>query len=330
VTYVETQNTVGCMATLSRTWTATDACGNETIKTQIITIIDNEPPVLTNTVADVNASCEEHVETFTPEFSDNCSGVTWVFEEEENTEDCTTTLLRSWIASDACGNTTLVTQTITLTDTNAPVLLATPMDMTVSCEEEVVFTELAATDDCGAVDMSFEDLVVGDGTCHSVSTRTWTITDDCGNQVTASQTITLRDELAPIIESPIFEETIGCGDTPEFLTPGFVDNCSAVTLSYFDEEIVDECSIMYERNWVASDACGNTATAIQRVIQTSTTPPMLGVLPADHTVHCGAAIVFGVPEVIDHCGTATMDFTDELITEDCASHHFRHWTISDA
>ncbi|MBK8563051.1 MAG: hypothetical protein IPN76_06805 [Saprospiraceae bacterium] len=50
--YTQTQNwqrpggDTGCSYTLTRTWTATDACGNSTVAQQILTVLDNTPPVL--------------------------------------------------------------------------------------------------------------------------------------------------------------------------------------------------------------------------------------------------------------------------------------------
>ncbi len=78
-----------CDATIVRTWTATDACGNETVHTQTITISDNTPPVV---------ECPEDVDfgyvTETPSgfadkapYTDNCSasGQTQVFTDSETT-----------------------------------------------------------------------------------------------------------------------------------------------------------------------------------------------------------------------------------------------------
>jgi hypothetical protein len=48
ITYSETRTDGDCPSnyTLTRTWTATDACGNSTSETQVITVQDTTPPVI--------------------------------------------------------------------------------------------------------------------------------------------------------------------------------------------------------------------------------------------------------------------------------------------
>ena len=45
--------------TLIRTWTAEDACGNTTAKTQTITVVDEEAPIFTQTPSDITVSCDQ-------------------------------------------------------------------------------------------------------------------------------------------------------------------------------------------------------------------------------------------------------------------------------
>ncbi len=43
---------------LTRTWTATDDCGNSTSGSQVITVRDNSKPVLVGVPADIAAACD--------------------------------------------------------------------------------------------------------------------------------------------------------------------------------------------------------------------------------------------------------------------------------
>jgi hypothetical protein len=52
------------------------------------------------------------------------------------------------------------------------------------------------------------------GTCPLVITRTYTITDACGNSTTVTQTINVNDTQAPVVTGTIPASTVeGCGPT---------------------------------------------------------------------------------------------------------------------
>ncbi|WP_339916702.1 gliding motility-associated C-terminal domain-containing protein [Yeosuana marina] len=100
---------------LIRTWTATDECGLTTTHTQTITVQDITPPTLiTNLQTDITLVCESEPEVPTVEFVDNCSSnVTVNFTEQINTIDENDyQIVRTWIATDDCNNSTTFTQTI--------------------------------------------------------------------------------------------------------------------------------------------------------------------------------------------------------------------------
>lgn len=61
VTYSDSQVAGACPQerVITRTWTATDACGNTATCTQIITVEDNTPPAFTYTPPDVTIECDE-------------------------------------------------------------------------------------------------------------------------------------------------------------------------------------------------------------------------------------------------------------------------------
>ena len=124
-------------------------------------------------------------------------------------------IARTYTATDACGNTSSQTQTITVNDQTAPVITSIPANVTVSCANAVPAasnTAVVATDNCsGTVSVSSADVVTA-GSCanrYSIA-RTYTATDACGNASSQTQTITVNDQTAPVISSIPASVTVTC------------------------------------------------------------------------------------------------------------------------
>ena len=97
---------------INRTWTATDACGNSATAMQIITVQDIMPPTFANVPVNITLDCGQAVPTATnPRATDSCTSNVKV--SVVQTTPTATTILRTWTATDACGNVTTATQTIT-------------------------------------------------------------------------------------------------------------------------------------------------------------------------------------------------------------------------
>ena len=97
--------------TLTRTWTATDICGNQDVQVQVITVQDTTPPVLAGVPADETAECDAVPAEATPTATDNCdTDVDIVFTEVRTDGACPDeyTLTRTWTATDNCGNLSLI------------------------------------------------------------------------------------------------------------------------------------------------------------------------------------------------------------------------------
>jgi len=177
------------------TWTAIDDCGNMSMTTQTITVMDTTPPVMSECPANTTASCDNVPDAPAITATDNCDGSVPVnLEEEIVPGSCTGnyTLIRTWTADDACGNRTTCIQEIEVTDNVAPEFTSVPADVTIECTDDVPAAgDATATDNCGTVTITSDESTAG--TCPVVITRTYTATDDCGNATTATQTITIED-----------------------------------------------------------------------------------------------------------------------------------------
>jgi len=110
--------------TLTRTWTATDTCGNLATATQIIIVFDSIPPVLYDVPADTGICCADSIPPPANVTAiDSCDGSVPVLLTEvvsDSTSPLYFTLTRTWTASDTCGNTVSDSQVIEVNDTLYP------------------------------------------------------------------------------------------------------------------------------------------------------------------------------------------------------------------
>ena len=134
--------------------------------------------------------------------TDNCGEVV-ITVEEVTIGACAGdyVITRTFTATDDCGNATSATQTITIIDTSTRATI--PADYTAECSDEHPMDEATATDNCGEVVITVEEVTTA-GACAGdyVITRTFTATDDCGNATSATQTITIVDTTAPDLFVP--------------------------------------------------------------------------------------------------------------------------------
>jgi len=119
VTFTDTLLPGSCFDSylLQRTWQATDLCGQTVSKVQTIFVNDVTPPTLSAPPADISVKCG-HVppaDTNAVTALDNCDpiGTTSivVFDTPPNAP-CGSTITRTWVATDFCGNSANVTQLI--------------------------------------------------------------------------------------------------------------------------------------------------------------------------------------------------------------------------
>ncbi|MFT5228523.1 MAG: hypothetical protein ACI9EV_001668 [Urechidicola sp.] len=283
-----------CPKVITRTWTATDDCGNAISTSQVITINDSTSPVASNEPADVTIQCDEDVPNMEPSFTDNCDeNLTIDFSEENNALACQYELVRTWVATDDCGNATTVTQTITVTDANAPTLEGVPANTSAQCIDDVpAVPELLANDNCDPnPTVGFNESSAQNG-CEIIITRIWTVTDACSNVTSYTQMISVVDDVNPeVIHTPA-HVTIECsGDMPSD-EASFEDNCdNDLTVVMNDVESGNGCPKIITRTWTATDDCGNEISTSQIITVVDTTPPVVVVPDGLENVTCEEADV---------------------------------------
>ena len=304
--------------TLLRSFTATDDAGNATTLTQTITVVDTTAPELF-VPPSYEADCGDELLLLDGLASDLC-GAAAVLVEESYDYACATSyvLTRTFTAIDLCGNTTVGTQTITVTDTTAPEFTSIPADYTAECSDELDQSLPTATDNCDDVTIAVEEEIIA-GECANEYTliRTFTASDDCGNASVATQTITVQDTTAPEFTSVPADETIEFGTEVSDEMALATDNCDGLTVSVSEETAMGDCDGNYvvTRTFTAVDACGNTSVAVQTVTVEDTTAPALTV-GADVTIECDEEIPAESYTVSD-LSEVDVDVTEEILPGDC-------------
>jgi hypothetical protein len=119
-------------------------------------------------------------------------------------------ITRTWTLTDDCGNATVKIQTITIKD-NTPPTFTDPPDITIykdnNCNHNasvgVTGDVTDEADNCdNTLNATFSDVTVP-GSCigEEIITRTWSLTDDCGNNTSKNQIITVKDTTRPVISN---------------------------------------------------------------------------------------------------------------------------------
>ena len=311
--------------TIERTFTATDDCGNSTSATQTITVEDTTAPEFTSVPADYTAECSDALILDDASASDNCGTVSIEVSSETIDGDAAGnyTVVRTFTATDDCGNSTSATQTITVQDTTAPEFTSVPADYTAECSDELVMDAASASDNCGEVTIEeVSETIAGDCAGNYTITRTFTATDDAGNSMSATQTITVQDTTAPEFTSVPADYTAECSDELILDDASASDNCGTVSIEVSSETIDGDAAGNYTvvRTFTATDDCGNSTSATQTITVQDTTAPEL-TIPADYTAECSDELVMDAATASDNCGEVTIEEVSETIAGDCAGNY---------
>ncbi len=255
---------------ITRTWTATDACGNSATADQTIILEDMTAPVFDFTPADQTLDCAADYTLEMATASDACTGVTVTYTDSESFPcDGSRVIERTFTALDGCGNSTTHVQTISFLDTTAPTFTSTPDDLSLECDEALPVTSAEASDDCGSVTVTYDDeTVAGDCAGNYTVLRTFTAEDGCGNSSTYVQTIEFTDTTAPVVLSAPADTSyqVFAGQTIPVEWPEAEDACGTVSTSF-----VDVCTeqglggFTAVRTFTITDDCGNSTEVTQTV-----------------------------------------------------------------
>ncbi len=325
-------------------FTASDDCGNTTTLEAHFKLKNNFPPEFVDFVPSIEINCGENADFIEPTIQNACGNTTVTFVDSTLPGNCggESILVRTYTVTDGCGAANTASQTINIIDNVSPVFDEVPAPVTVGCGEPVNFVEPTATDECsGLVTITFEEYTVGNASCANGQqiNRDWTATDACGNQATIT-TILIQegDNTPPVFTNIPNPVSYSCGETIEFEEPTATDDCSGpVTITFVEYLVGNDCANGQQtnRDWTATDACGNQSTVTTSVIlEGDTQPPVFTFVPETPDVGCNNIPEFEIPIAVDDCGNVTITFVeyqsppDGVICEDGISAK-RDWTATD-
>ncbi len=317
-----------CPETLTRTYQIEDACGNIGQVTQDIVVNDVTPPVLTSP-APLSAECSSGIpapyvgrlafELGGGTVTDNCgiddASFTWIGDSSDG-NTCPEVITRTYEISDLCGNATQITQTITVNDISAPTA-SNPLPVAVECIGDVPASDVTVVtdeaDNCTAAPtVSFVSDASDGNTCPEVITRTYRVSDDCGNFTDVFQTITVNDITAPTASNPLAVAVECIGDVPASdvtVVTDEADNCTAAPTVTFVSDASDgnTCPEVITRTYRISDDCGNFTDVFQTITVNDISAPTAS-NPLPVAVECigdvPAGDVTGVTDEADNCTAA--------------------------
>jgi hypothetical protein len=341
IIYTETTEELECGEVVTRTWTATNFCGNSVTVIQVLTSYDDVAPVVEYATPDMTISCSDEIPEIEVIFVDNCdSELTLTVNTQIEGSGCNIQITKTCVATDDCGNSISSTTVITIVDTTPPLLIGVPSDITLECGEEVSDAIVFATDNCD------EDLVIAltavsnPIACGYELIRTWTTVDDCGNEASESQTIIFGDSVDPILVGVPADVTVECDAVPEAANVSVTDNCDVDPDIDFSELITPgepamegghPCGWTVERTWIATDLCGNTSEGTQTITVVDTTAPDLIGVPANITVQCDGIPEAPIVTAVDNCDEFPMEVVleENILQLDCGYQLIRTWIVED-
>jgi len=243
--------------------------------------------------------------------------------------------------TDINGNSDNCQTTVTVVDNTLPTITC-PTPTTVTCSTNVPAVNLAvvtATDNCSTPVKSHVGDATTNQTCvnRKTVTRTYRATDASGNSATCAQAITVFDNVLPVFTSVPANVTVQCNSVPGVSNPTASDGCGgSVSIVYNGQTVSNQTcadSYLLTRLWTATDACGNTKTATQRITVTDTQKPNFVSVPANITVQCSAVPGVTTPVASDNCdAVVAVTYNGQTQTNGACPNAYtltRTWTAAD-
>ncbi|WP_430405764.1 HYR domain-containing protein [Fluviicola sp.] len=298
------------LGTSTVNYTLTDGSGNSSTCSYTVTVTDNVNPTLSCSanmnVFTSSSACTASIATPNPTVSDNCTvaSLNWSITQgalviASGTGNAGTQVFNlgtstvTYTVTDASGNTSNCSYSVTVTDNVAPTI-SCPANVTAntsstSCDASIAIPNLTFSDNCTvssvtwvmtgatvAVSPSSGINQVGTQTFNSGTTTIfYTVRDAANNPSTCSFTVTVTDATPPVV--PTLPDVTGqCTATAPI--PVATDNCAGFVNGTTSDPLTYNSQGTFTIHWTFTDAAGNSTTANQTVIIDNSLPPTAPVL----------------------------------------------------
>ena len=303
-----------CPITIERTYTITDICGKSSTITRTILIEDNEKPTYTGSLSDLNIngcplSDKPSAATNYSELvglglfaHDNCTAdndLKVTSSDAVPTSECPIKFVRTYTINDACDNSLVLTQNISINDNTAPLITGTlPTTPIPGCDISAAPAQYKNVAELEAAGLTITDCTTDDKltvtceqstdkTCPIVVKRVYTVTDLCDNSSSYTQYFTIEDKTPPTIKDKVNGLIVSTRDThvngckitdvpaakttildiEKELNVDIADACSGKNLTFTstDKPVLLTCPFHVERTYTVKDECQNSITVIQNI-----------------------------------------------------------------
>jgi gliding motility-associated-like protein len=320
------------VGTTTVTYTVTDISGNTTTESFTVTVNDNEAPEI---------SCPANISI------DTETGVSYAIVDFENataTDNCEVTVEQTggpvsgsqfeigtttitFTATDAAGNTSECSFTVTVEDNEDPTIVCQD-DIQISNDEDICgavveFETPQVSDNSGEFTVSqTAGLATGETFPVGTTTVTFTVTDAAGNTSECSFDIVVTDdqspELEPLENITVSNDTGICGAVVSYEAPTATDNCELAEVTLTEgmdsgsEFPVGTTTVTY----TATDNNGNTSTSTFTVTVVDNEAPVVE-CPENITVTVGfgiesSIVEYSMAETTDNCSGETITMTNGI------------------
>jgi gliding motility-associated-like protein len=311
------------VGTTTVTYTAKDDYNNTATCSFKVKVKDGTKPVISSCPANVSvavsgSACNAVATWTAPTATDNCTLSSLTPDQASGTTFPIGVTTVTYTATDASGNVSTCSFTVTITDSVAPVIASCPSNISVTttsstaCTATATWTAPTATDNCSVSSIT-PDHAPGSAFPIGTTTVTYTAKDASGNSATCSFTVTVTDKTNPVFTQCVTKDIVvdgknDCSTKVSWTPPVATDNCGAVTLTSNHQpgDIFPGGKTVV--TYTATDVSGNTATCSFNVIVNDNAPPVIQCVSdvtASTGTTCDAVVTWNAPAVTD-CSVVTL------------------------